>query len=507
MSLKTCILNKIYSNHMLDRVVQYPDASILTVSSNEYGTLTAEPFTGFEGDTASLTATPSEDCHFVNYNVTGGSINNNIFTFTNEDATAKANFARNVHNVTVVTSNYGKITSNKSTGYSGDTVTLSNTPSADCTFSSYSVTGATLTGNKFMIKKANVSAKGNFYRNKHNITTLTSNYGTIAANKSTAYSGDTVTLSNTPAADCHFNSYSITGATLTGSNFKMGTSNVSARGSFSRNVHNLTLQTNGHGTISASNTTGYSGTQITLNNTPNEDYSFTRYDMTGATVTSDKFKFGTTDVTAKAVFTYIPTVSSYCYNTQNQVFGQYNIGSLPFSTRGYNEYGNCVIANTASYVVAKFTIDCQTPNYSNTLLISGNDVWKAASPVGYAPMRCGGAITGVIENVRPSIWEFTAFNETYSAMRGYTGQGYYANLSIQGTHSYQYLFDRTSNQCSAYFDKVYLCSGPINTFSTLHWKLGCSALNRPANNWELRFSGISVSQFNKKSAATQFLLA
>lgn len=492
---------------MLDRVVEYPDASILTVSSNEYGTLTAEPFTGFEGDTASLTATPNEDCHFVNYDVTGGSINNNTFTFTNVDATAKANFARNVHNVTVVTSNYGKITSNKSTGYSGDIVTLSNTPSADCTFSSYSVTGATLTGNQFMMKKADVSAKGNFYRNTHNITTLTSNYGTIAANKSTAYSGDTVILSNTPAADCHFNSYSITGATLTGSNFKMGTSNVSAKGSFSRNVHNLTLQTNGHGTISANNTTGYSGTQITLNNTPDEDYSFTRYDITGATLTSDKFKFGTSDVTAKAIFTQIPTVSSYCYNTQNQVFGQLHQGTLPFSTRSHSEYGNCVIANTASYVVTKFTMNMSGGRGVDTILFSGNDVWKAAGGYGALPTRMGTISQMLLPGESPDYQVSAAFGEPYSALYAYTGlDGVRHIVGTRGSGKYQYIFDRTSNMGSAYQNNKFICSGPINTFSTLHWKIGMSA-NNAYVPWDIYFSAISVSQFNKKSAAFQFMFA
>ena len=301
----TRILNKIYNRHLLDRNSGEPDFYRLSLLTSLYGSLTAAPLTGYAGSTAGLTATPDADCHFVDYEVTGGSVNNNTFTYAANDATVKANFARNVHNNTTLTSNYGTITATPTTANSGDVVTLTNTPSADCHFVNYEVTGATLTGDKYMVETEDVSARGVFARNIHNVTTLTSNYGTIATNKSTAYSGDTVTLSNTPAADCHFNSYSITGATLTGSNFKVGTTDVSARGSFSRNVHNLTLQNDGHGTLVASKTTGYSGDTVTLTATPNTNYVFSGYTITGATLTGNSFKFKTNDVTTKAWFSYV----------------------------------------------------------------------------------------------------------------------------------------------------------------------------------------------------------
>lgn len=56
----------------------------------------------------------------------------------------------------------GTIGSDKLSGYDGDIVTLSNTASASYTFSSYSLTGAVLTGSQFAFAGSNVTAQAYF---------------------------------------------------------------------------------------------------------------------------------------------------------------------------------------------------------------------------------------------------------------------------------------------------------------------------------------------------------
>lgn len=65
-------------------------------------------------------------------------------------------------NVSVNQQTGGTVTINKTTGYFGDVVTLSNTPSTDYNFDGYSITGASLTGNQFSINDENVTAQGSF---------------------------------------------------------------------------------------------------------------------------------------------------------------------------------------------------------------------------------------------------------------------------------------------------------------------------------------------------------
>lgn len=136
----------------------------------------------------------------------------------------------------------------------------------------------------------------------HFVTLIQNTGGTIAADKTSGIPGDIVTLSNTPNAGYNFDNYSITGATLTGSQFEFGNSDVSAEGLFSRKAYTLTLQNDGHGTIGATKTTGYAGDTVTLSNSYNTYYRFNNYTQTGGSLNGSTFTFGNADATAKANF-------------------------------------------------------------------------------------------------------------------------------------------------------------------------------------------------------------
>ena len=68
-------------------------------------------------------------------------------------------------------------------------------------------------------------------------------------------------------------------------------------------VYETTLQTDGHGTISASKLTGYAGDNVVLSATPNKYYAFDNYSLTGANITGDTYTLVNSDVTAQANFT------------------------------------------------------------------------------------------------------------------------------------------------------------------------------------------------------------
>ena len=69
-----------------------------------------------------------------------------------------------------------------------------------------------------------------------------------------------------------------------------------------RNIYQVTTSTDGHGTMTASPMSGFSGTNVTLSNTPNANYGFSGYSITGATLTGNQFTLVNSDVTAKANF-------------------------------------------------------------------------------------------------------------------------------------------------------------------------------------------------------------
>ena len=64
----------------------------------------------------------------------------------------------------------------------------------------------------------------------------------------------------------------------------------------------LTLQTDGHGTLTASVLTGLPGDTVTLTPTYNTYYRFNNYSVTGGTIAGNTFTFGNEDATAQANF-------------------------------------------------------------------------------------------------------------------------------------------------------------------------------------------------------------
>ena len=136
-----------------------------------------------------------------------------------------------------------------------------------------------------------------------------------SADKTTGYKGDTVTITGTPAWNEKTSSYSVTGATLTGNQFDFTGSDVTAQANY-ETAKNLTLQTDGHGSIAANRMSGFIGDSVTLSNTPNAGFIFNNYDITGTTLTGSNFNFVGNDVTAKANFTmtsFVPTGSMGVY--------------------------------------------------------------------------------------------------------------------------------------------------------------------------------------------------
>lgn len=150
-------INKRYNDHKLIR--KFFPIRYLSLSANEYGELSASSITGRLGMTSLLIPIPSYDCYFNDYEVTGGTINGDTYTFGDMDGTAKANFNRNVHHVILETAFGGTISADKTSGYHNDIVTLSTEQTAEAPFSFFSANGATLTGNQFTFDNNDVSAK------------------------------------------------------------------------------------------------------------------------------------------------------------------------------------------------------------------------------------------------------------------------------------------------------------------------------------------------------------
>ncbi len=174
--------------------------------------------------------------------------------------------------------------STKNSGFIGDTASLSNTAEWNEKFSSYSITGSTLTGSDFSFTGSDITAQANFETAK-NIDTIN-----CIANPNSGFIGDTGSLSVNLAWNEKLNSYDVTGTVLTGSDFSFTGSDITAEANI-ETAKNVTIQPTIHGTISSDKMSGFSGDVATITTVPDDGYILDTLDIIGSTLTANNFMF------------------------------------------------------------------------------------------------------------------------------------------------------------------------------------------------------------------------
>lgn len=357
--------------------------------------------------------------------------------------------------------------SDKTSGYYGETATLTaNAAPAGYNFSGWNITGSNMTGNSFRFQ-GDVTAKANYSAIQYNVTLQNDGHGTITASKTTGNIGDTITLSNTPNSHYGFSGYSITGSTLTGNAFKIGTSNVTAKGWFSAVPANtLTLQTDGHGKISANKTTGYQGDTVTLSNTASAGYVFKNYTVTGATINGSTLTFGAGNTTAKALFSAIPT---YTLTLQTDGHGKLTANKLTghagdtvtltptnssyYRFNNYSNTGGSINGNTFTFGNGNATAKANFK--TNNVTITG--VWELDSYYGrptynstynswengkvYSVVKAvtggyNGTIGAEFDRSQMSSWAMSAHPIVY--ITGTNGKDKYVSAYFDNSNAYTY---------------------------------------------------------------------
>ena len=195
------------------------------------------------------------------------------------------------------------------------------------------------------------------------------------------YKGTVATLVDEPAWNEKFSSYSITGATLTGNNFVIN-NDVTAQAVY-ETAKNLTLQTDGHGTIAANKMSGFIGDTAALSNTASNGYGFSGYSITGATLTGSNFKFTGSDITAKAWFSAVPTAYNGSYDLTSYYDPRssnpgYSLDELMAQTRQFVlPIGNMGVGTTRKYYITPYAADSRgykiyTGNILNSIVLGSN---------------------------------------------------------------------------------------------------------------------------------------
>ena len=160
---------------------------------------------------------------------------------------------------------------------------------------------------------------------KYKFFDVTTDGGYIEASNTDGYPGELNVLTGVPASDVYkFSGFNITGASLTGNEFKYGNSNVSAQAEFEHS-RDLTLENGDHGVLSADKMTGFSGDVVTVDATTDEGWYLSAIALTGAEATGFKFMFTGSDVTALGEYTDVGFPITYLSDEHVSVTGDTTI--------------------------------------------------------------------------------------------------------------------------------------------------------------------------------------
>ena len=267
------------------------------------------------------------------------------------------------------------------------------------------------------------------------------------------YKGTEVTLVDQPAWNEKFSAWQVTGANVTGNNLILN-NDVTAKAVY-ETAKNLTLQTDGHGSIASTRMSGFIGDQATLSNTPNEDYTFSAYTITGATLTGNKFNFNGANVTAKAWFKdtskelladtnqwdiWVPKRATSLNPTVDRI-------GCSFDNQGYRYIVYCV--NCTFMYDGIVSVRPNTPQSFPAI----NTYWHFRRYNN--ALYCGKIARGSNANYTNNIVTWHNGAATNSASIG-SSDGDLDGTWIQCSDFYQYpsfklILDRNTSQCSAYY--------------------------------------------------------
>lgn len=278
--------------------------------------------------------------------------------------------------------------------------------------------------------------------NRYKLTLEVAESGSLSASKTSGFSGDIVYLTATPSSDYRFIGYSNTGGSIVDNEFTFGDEDATAKAWFEYVPPLvLTLQTDGHGSLTADKITGHPGDTVTLTPTYNTYYRFKNYQNTGGSINGNTFTFGESDATAKAnfsanVFTasgsfttgkgWSPAASGYAitsYHTDN-VPASWYATSNRWNPSNASEY-NITISGTLGYnrmenAVAGAGSTNSIRLYNNTTLVTSTNGALTGNLKGYTlMMRYSG--TNLYTSTRQGNWTVTVtYTPQYAQYGGCT---------------------------------------------------------------------------------------
>ena len=279
------------------------NAYSITVVQPTGGTVSASTTSAAAGTTIELTATPAEGYTLDYFTLDGERINGDTFSMPARNVEVSAVFTANAYSITVVQPTGGTVSASATSATAGTTVKLTATPAEGYTLDYFTLDGARINGDTFIMPARNVEVSAVFTANAYSITVVQPTGGTVSASATSATAGTTVKLTATPAEGYTLDYFTLDGARINGDTFIMPARNVEVSAVFTANAYSITVVQPTGGTVSASATSATAGTTVKLTATPAEGYTLDYFTLDGARINGDTFIMPARNVEVSAVFT------------------------------------------------------------------------------------------------------------------------------------------------------------------------------------------------------------
>ena len=209
------------------------------------------------------------------------------------------------YSINVVQPANGSVAASATSATAGTTVKLTATPAEGYTLDYFTLDGARINGDTFIMPARNVEVSAVFTANAYGITVVQPTGGTVSASATSATAGTTVKLTATPAEGYTLDYFTLDGARINGDTFIMPARNVEVSAVFTANAYSITVVQPTGGTVSASKLSAFFGEAVELTAVPDEGYELSHYVVNGAANNGGTFTMPARDVIVTAVFTKV----------------------------------------------------------------------------------------------------------------------------------------------------------------------------------------------------------
>ena len=193
----------------------------ITVVQPANGSVAASATSATAGTTVKLTANPAEGYTLDYFTLDGERINGDTFIMPARNVEVSAVFTANAYSITVVQPTGGSVAASATSATAGTTVKLTATPAEGYTLDYFTLDGARINGDTFIMPARNVEVSAVFTANAYSITVVQPANGTVSASKLSAFFGEAVELTAVPDEGYELSHYVVNGAANNGGTFTM----------------------------------------------------------------------------------------------------------------------------------------------------------------------------------------------------------------------------------------------------------------------------------------------